>query len=65
MQAGAGDEQPDRERGAPERVRYLMPDCWQRQMQDVDGKPDRAGPDQGLRTTVMAIARTDCFSGDA
>jgi hypothetical protein len=65
MQAGAGDEQPDRERGAPERVRYLMPDCWQRQMQDVDGKPDRAGPDQGIAHYRHGDSADDCFSGDA
>ena len=46
MQSGAVDEQADRERGAPERIRDLMPDLRQGQMDHIDGEPDRAGPDQ-------------------
>ena len=33
LQAGAGDEQADRERGAAERVGDLVPDARQRQVQ--------------------------------
>ena len=48
MQAGPGDEQADRERGAAERVGDLMPDARQRQVQDIERQPDGAGPDQGI-----------------
>jgi hypothetical protein len=48
MQARAGDEESDRERGAAERVGDLVPDFWQGQVQNIERKPDRTGPDQRI-----------------
>ncbi len=48
LQAGPGDQQADRQRGAAERVGDLMPDARQRQMQDIEHKANDAGPDQGI-----------------
>ena len=58
LQAGAGDKQADAEGGAAERVGDVVPDLWQRQMRDIDRKPDRAGPDQRIRQHVITIARS-------
>ena len=48
MQAGAGHQEADSERGTAERVRHLVPESGQRNVRDVEREPDRAGPDQRI-----------------
>ncbi len=46
LQSSAGHQQADRQRRAPERIRHVMPEFWQRDVRYVDGEADDAGPDQ-------------------